>query len=370
MKNTKILIVDDEKMIRERLKRLLEMDDFEVLTAEDGEKALNSFRQENPKIVIADIKMPGMDGIEILKAIKSESDKTEVIMMTGHGGIDTAIQALKAGAFSYIQKPVEYDELEIDINRALERQRLKRELSQAQSEKLHSAKLAAIGELSAGVAHEIKTPLAVIRGNHEIFKRYVENNGIEDEKILRNLTNLLESVQRISKIVDGLQTFARADTVTVENIFVHDHINSTTEMIQNIFEKENIFIIKEFNATDQNVAGNIGGFQQVIMNLLSNAKDAADGKKGVIRIRTENLNDQFILKISDEGCGITKENLERVFESFFTTKNVGKGTGLGLSISYSIIKEMKGKIEIDSKVDEGTTFTITLPLIKTAEKTA
>lgn len=120
----KLLLIDDEEIIRRRLSQLLVLDDYEVFTAEDGKSGLELFKTESPEIILCDIKMPGMDGIEVLRQVKDISSQTEVIMITGHGGTETAIQALRGGAFDYINKPVNYDELEIVISRAVEKQRV------------------------------------------------------------------------------------------------------------------------------------------------------------------------------------------------------------------------------------------------------
>ncbi len=124
----KILVIDDEKIIRDQMKKLLDLDDYETFTAEDGQTGLKIYDQEQPDIALVDVKMPGMSGIEVLKRMKERSTATEVIIITGHGGVETAIEALKLGAFSYLQKPLEYDELEIEIKRALEKQEMKKQL--------------------------------------------------------------------------------------------------------------------------------------------------------------------------------------------------------------------------------------------------
>ena len=126
----KVLVIDDEKIIRDRMTKLLELDDYETFSAENGQKGLEILYKEKPEIALVDIKMPGMDGIEVLKKIKENKEETEVIIITGHGGIDKAIQALKTGAFGYIQKPVDYDELEIEIKRALEKQEMQKRLNE------------------------------------------------------------------------------------------------------------------------------------------------------------------------------------------------------------------------------------------------
>src|ERR1039457_1615805 len=118
---TKILVIDDEEILRDRLKRLLELDDYEVITAENGLKGLEEFAKFQPDIVLLDIKMPGIDGIEVLERIKKIPNTAEVFIMTGHGGLETAIQAMRNGAFDYMTKPIDYDELEINLKRALEK---------------------------------------------------------------------------------------------------------------------------------------------------------------------------------------------------------------------------------------------------------
>ncbi len=123
-------MIDDEKIIRERLKKLLELDDYETFTAGDGEEGLKIFNEEKPEIALVDIKMPGLDGIEVLRKIREDAEETQVILITGHGGVETAIQALKEGAFGYIQKPIDYDELEVEIKRALEKQEMQRKLDE------------------------------------------------------------------------------------------------------------------------------------------------------------------------------------------------------------------------------------------------
>jgi signal transduction histidine kinase/DNA-binding response OmpR family regulator len=125
---TRILVVDDEEIICKRLKDLLELDGYKVCTAKDGKSALRVFAQCKPAIALVDIKMPGMDGIELLTRLKQRSEYIEVIIFTGHGGVDTAIRAMKLGAFGYIQKPIEYDELIIDIKRALAKQAMQKKL--------------------------------------------------------------------------------------------------------------------------------------------------------------------------------------------------------------------------------------------------
>jgi len=143
----------------------------------------------------------------------------------------------------------------------------------------------------------------------------------------------------------------------------HEQIDNCLDFLGSIYEKENLKFIKTLKASNSVVLGNAGRFQQVLTNFLSNAKAATDKKSDpTISFETENVGENFILKISDNGHGIEKENMKKLFESFFTTKPVGEGTGIGLSITSSIVTEMKGKIEVESTLGEGTTFIMSFPV--------
>ena len=240
-----------------------------------------------------------------------------------------------------------------------EEKKLEKEKEKLQKQVFQKSKLESIGELAAGVGHEINNPLAIIQGYIEkiggCYKKKIPDL-IEPLKIIEN------SVDRIKNIVEGLRTYARMDTGHIQVIDIHKIINDSISLIGFIFKQENIKIESLYKANNSEVNGNIGKFQQVIMNLFSNSKDAFNNKGGIIKIETKNNRNNLILKFSDDGAGIKKENLDNIFNTFFTTKEVGKGTGLGLGISYKIIDSMNGKISVDSEYGIGTQFTLTLPI--------
>ncbi len=199
----KILIIDDDRIIRERLKKLLDLDGYRTFIAEDGRKGLDLFRKEKPDIVLLDIKMPGIDGIEVLKKMKRDprgSSKAEVIIITGHGEVKTAIEALKEGAFEYIQKPIEFDELDIEIKKALEKQQMQR--------KIDEMGLQAVREMIVTYNHEINQPMAAIQGYVELLLERIEKDD-ESHEILKTVE---EQVSRVLLILDKIKSLDKIET--------------------------------------------------------------------------------------------------------------------------------------------------------------
>ena len=271
-------------------------------------------------------------------------------------------------------------------------QRTSAELQQAQAQAFQQEKLASIGQLAAGVAHEINNPMGFIssnlttmgkymqrlrefettliealqkRGDHETIE--IVNNArreLKIDRILNDLTTLLEEsqdgAQRVRGIVQDLKSFSHEDESQCKPFSINDCLDSTLNMARNeikyvaVVEREYEPALPLLNCYPQKL-------NQVFMNLLVNAAHAIEGH-GIIRIKTSVEGGDIVVTISDTGRGISPENLTRIFEPFFTTKEVGKGTGLGLSISYDIIKKHGGEITVESEAGTGTTFTIRLPL--------
>lgn len=243
-----------------------------------------------------------------------------------------------------------------------EERKSNRERTRIHAQLIHSEKLASIGTLAAGVAHEINNPLTIIKGNTTFIRDTAGNcpQCIEHQKILDKLDT---AVDRVAAIVNSLRTFARADGDVIENVDLHKVIQDTLGLCEVIYRKANVMIELDLKCTRSMVRGNTGKFHQILLNLLSNSKDATEGREGggIIRISTRNEGSYAVLQVTDNGCGIDKKNMKYIFDPFFTTKPQGKGTGLGLSITHSIIESFGGTIDIDSKPGSGTTVTIRFP---------
>lgn len=230
---------------------------------------------------------------------------------------------------------------------------------------LHTQKLASIGELSAGLAHEINNPLAIIRQEAEWMRLILKNQQLpaqELDELQESLGQIIHQVDRSKEITHSLLDFARKREPVIQAVDVNKLIESMTLLVEKEAKHHHIKIIRQYDLNLPPVYGDAPQLRQVILNLLNNATYAIQ-KDGVITIATRKAgNNSLSIVVSDTGGGIPPENLPKIFDPFFTTKPPGKGTGLGLSISHGIIQKLGGQISVASTVGQGTTFTITLPL--------
>lgn len=233
-------------------------------------------------------------------------------------------------------------------------------LKETQTQLIHSEKMASLGILTAGVAHEINNPLNFIMGGYVGLEDYFSQPGIRKPEDLEVFMNGIKTgIERATTIVKGLNQFSRDSETYDEIIDIPSVIDNCLVMLQNR-TKNRISIDKQYHTEECHLLGNVGKLHQAFINLLSNSIDAIK-KEGSIVISTRLQQNKLVIEISDTGSGINKEDLSRITDPFFTTKDPGEGTGLGLSITYSIIKDHGGEIDIESKRDKGTRVKITLP---------
>lgn len=232
-----------------------------------------------------------------------------------------------------------------------------RELEEAQAQLLQSEKLASIGQLAAGVAHEINNPLGVILG----FSQVILKKLPDTDSLRKPLSSIEREGLRCKKIVQGLLDFSRRSPQKLELLSLNDVVDAACELSEYQITLDNVKIIKGYAPKLPLIEGDANQLQQVFTNLVINAHHAMP-QGGTLRIITRAAGDKVQAVVSDTGVGIPPENLKNIFDPFFTTKEVGKGTGLGLSISHGIIDAHGGKIEVDSQVGVGTTFVVTLPV--------
>ena len=237
------------------------------------------------------------------------------------------------------------------------------ELVEKQEQLVQAGKLATLGELTTGVAHELNNPLnniGLFLGNSIDL---IEMGQIDTTRILRDLRGASQQVRKASEIISHLRTFGRAAPVGHESMAINQVIRRALSLMQEQFRIRQIAVELDLDSAEPPVNGSPIQLEQVFINLLSNARDAlTDAPRKLIKISSAASDDVVIIIFSDTGPGIPKGLEERIFDPFFTTKEVGQGTGLGLSITYGILKDHKGTISLDTSVKDGATFRIKLPL--------
>ncbi len=289
---------------------------------------------------------------DFLKASPSHAlGKTKELQVLQKGG-DTVPVEVGIGSFSYNGEP-HFVVCIQDI----------RDRKEAEEITLKTTRLAIIGEMAAGVGHEIKNPLAIIQANADKLNRLIKGE-FDHGQIEKVVEHQKIAIKRIVKIVNGLRNVSRVGDHEEKEIFsVNDMMQETYDLVHQIYSNEGIQVNLLMEASFPMVFGNIGKVQQVLMNFISNARDALeDNQQKTIQLKTRNSGEWVIFEVSDTGCGIPEEIKQKIFETFFTTKERGKGTGLGLGISISIIEDMGGKVEVDSEENKGSTFRVNLPI--------
>ncbi|MCI0418781.1 MAG: response regulator [Acidobacteria bacterium] len=393
----RILVIDDEEAARFGIRKALEREWYLVELAADGQEALQKIREFSPQVVISDINMPHMDGITLLKEVGQLDAPPPVILITAHGSESLAVQGLRAGAYDYLAKPFEVDDLRKAVRNAAEKQRLLEanrryytelertllELKQSQTERIQAEKMAALGRLVAGVAHEVNSPLGALSSAIDTFGRAFtritellrSDTGQVSSPIVQKVTNLTatlgetlqvaqDACHRMDSLVRTMRRFANLDHAPLRAAHVRDCIENTLAVLNHELRGE-IRIVKEFGDTAAIQCYPLE-LNQLFTCLLMNSIEAISGT-GEIRIRTWQEDDRLLIRLADSGGGIAGEDIEKIFDPGFTTKGVGVGTGLGLPTCQKIVEKHHGKIEVLSQPGAGTTVTVSLPFCGLAE---
>ncbi len=363
-----ILVVDDESNILTAMSLVLQPE-FDVTVAKTGDKAVKKIRRGMDFDVISlDLQMPGLSGIESLKAVKQLSPSTEVLIVTAHSDAESTRGALKLGAYDYIDKPFSNAELVASIRKGVERrsnttgvEKTKEQLAFVKAQLIQSEKFSAIGQLLAGVAHELNNPLTTIMGFSEIL---LLRKGSSDRT--RNyLEKINESSLLCKNIVQKLLAFSRKEGAKQEYIQINQVIESILELKQHDFKVDGIQVVKQLADNMLGTTANFYELQQVFLNIINNAHQAMKMHAGTGTLTVKSSFDEKVIRINflDTGPGIPEKNLQKIFEPLFTTKKKGEGTGLGLSICYEIIKEHKGNIFVANNQGKGACFAIEIPIV-------
>ena len=366
----KILLVDDEPDIREVLNMSLVDLGYRVFEAENGDAALELFRKLQPPIVLTDIKMPIMDGIELLKRIKRENPETEVIMITGHGDMDLAIKSLKYEATDFITKPINVEALEIALRRAVNKIVTRRKLKEY-TESLETlvrektelkSHLSSLGLMIGSISHGIKGLLTGLDGG-----MYLLDSGFAGEnreRIEEGWETVKLMIARIRKMILDILFYAKERDLKWERVDALSFAAEVAAFIESGMQARGIEFVKDFSAKAGELEIDAGYIHSALINILENAIDACardrtkPSHKIVFGVREDH--DHIVFDVFDDGIGMDRDTRERLFTPFFSSKG-DRGTGLGLFISNKIIEQHGGRIRVSSTPGQGSLFRIRIP---------
>jgi signal transduction histidine kinase len=366
----KLLLVDDEADIREVLTLALTDLGYAVTAAENGTTALPLFLDAPAPIVITDIKMPGMDGIELLSRIKTHDPDTEVIMITGHGDLDLAVMSLKNQATDFITKPINVDALEIALRRAEERIVLRRQLK-AYTERLEQLvqekaelkdHLSSLGMMIGSISHGIKGLLTSLDGGLYLvesgFARKQETSVEEGWQIVK------QTVAHIRKLMLDILFYSKKREFSFREVGVREFAGEISKAVAGKLEDQQIDFQAQYDADLGTFAIDAGYLRAALSNILENAIDAcgqnAAGERARVRMTFTADARRVCIEITDTGVGMDADTLERLFTVFFSTKG-RRGTGLGLFVANQVVAQHGGQIRVHSQEGKGTTFRIIVP---------
>ena len=375
-----ILLAEDEPDVRQLI--VSQLRDYEVLVARDGEAAFQMAQEHQPDLILLDWMMPKKDGLEVCRLVRKESelDRVPVVMLTARVDERSKILALEAGANDFLTKPFVPTELKLRIRNMLDTGEYEREvvrkseelgealkeLKESESMLVQAEKLSSLGQMSAGIIHEINNPLNYAKTNLYSMRTFSKLLPEEEQEDFAEVVgDVEEGLERVVQIVQDLRSFAVKDKAQYNDVNLGEILATTRRLLGNRFSD----VEYECSIPDHiHVDGNSNQLTQVFINFIQNALDAIkdagrESGEGLISISCEESEEWVSLHFRDNGCGISKESQEKIFDPFYTSKEIGHGMGLGLSICYRILEQHGVRIEISSEIGIGTHFTLNFPVL-------
>jgi signal transduction histidine kinase len=352
----KILVVDDNLEFVDMVRRLLESRDFQVSIAANGKAAVEKVLSDVPELVLLDLKLPDIPGEEVLNRIKEINKDVAILVVTGFGGEQVAVDLMRRGAVDFLSKPIETQVLLAAVKNALE-------IRDAQIEGRHYERYPSLERFFPFLAHEVRNPLHAISGALAIIQR---RSDPKDELLSQSIKIINEEVQHLNEFVQECLNFVRPpNTVRFVELEINEVSSVVINIVSHMYESESkkIRIVKDLDSGLPKIYANYEEMKQAFLNIVKNAFEAMpEGGVLTIKARRQPGSPRHIeMVFADTGLGIKQENLKSLFNPFFTTKL--RGTGLGLAICRRIIAERHhGKIYVESEENKGTAVKIELPV--------
>lgn len=355
----KVLVIDDEPAIVDACSQILGQEGYSVENARDGRSGLEKAGGFRPDVALVDLKMPGMGGLEVLDRLR-EIDKNLVpVVITGYATIESAVDSMKHGALEFLPKPFSPEELKIICARALEKHRIL-----VEAERLKAEKESMRMNFISMVSHELRTPLVAVIQYLEVL-----NAGIlgavspEHEKIVGRMRIRLNE---LLLLINRWLKYARIEDQNIKQDFrefrLPPVIEESVEVVRPLAAEKKLQLVCSAAADGQTVYGDREMIKEVITNIISNGiKYNREG--GRVTVETREAGESVVVDIADTGMGIPEQDVTRVGEEFYRTKREGlaAGSGLGLAIVKKILDIHGGRLEVSSRLNQGSTFSIHLP---------
>lgn len=383
--NFRILLVEDDPNFADWASLAFKKSGVEhsIDTVPLGEEAFKILMKDSTKydIIITDYRLPGLDGVEFIRSLFKEGIDLPIIMLTGQGSEQIAVEALKLGAVDYLVKdPSTFRVLPAVVEKAYRQKQLEKQNIELQQKIVHqnrelgetnrklmiyskelikSEKMASLLFFVRGISHEINNPLAGIVG----FSELLLNKVSPDDPIREDLEEIRICAYRVKDTVSKLSKFCGKEKRLTGAMNIHDILQEVLDFYQPQAESGGIEVEKRFCEGNPIVEAVAVDLQQAFVAILVNARNAMPNG-GKLQISTVMDDNSVQVSISDTGKGIEEEDLDKIFSPFFKSHHDSESSGLGLAVTYGIIKESRGEIKVNSKIDEGSTFTVTLPLFK------
>ncbi len=399
----RVLVAEDGMMMRRILVRALEGWKYEVTEVENGAQAWEAFEAEPFRMVLTDWVMPEVDGLDLIRKIRSANLPfyVYIILLTAKSEKEDLVVGMEAGADDFLVKPVDHNELRVRLREGERIVRLEQELAEqnrqlreTQAALVQSEKLASLGQMAAGMAHEINNPIALVANNLAVLKRDVSSafelldmyRSIHDEiakispELAQKASELEEEcdyqwirdespelfdrslggLQRVRDIVQNLRSFARLDEAELDHMDVNAALFAVSQVLHHEIEARQIDLTVNPGDVPSILCEPVK-IQQVLHHLLLNAIQASD-TGGKVTLSSSRCDEGVQIDVQDHGTGMTGSDLAHIFEPFFTTRAVGSGQGLGLAVSYGIVRDHGGSIQVRSQLGRGSTFSVQLPV--------
>ena len=359
-----VLVIDDEEAMRDSCSQILSKDGYQSETAENGTVGMEKVQDLNPDLVLIDLKMPGISGFEVLDQVKEYDPNIISIVITGYATVESAVEAMKKGAYDFLPKPFTPDQLRLIIKRGLERRRLIQE-----TESLRREKKLMEENFITMVSHQLKSPLGTIAQYFEVILGGMA--GKVEPKQEEMLSKARDRLENLMELINDWLDLARMNRGQIVEKFkplsLQEVLKDIVEFIQPSAQKENIVLELLPYSGEDSILGDDETLKQVFSNLITNAIKY-NRPNGAIKVFITERENSIEANVEDTGRGIPEEHLPYIFDQFYRVKQdetkKSKGTGLGLSIAKKIVEAHGGTIKVTSQLGKGSTFTVILPKAK------